>query len=360
METQINEIEQNTVGTIRVQYYRPKFVHRVLANLVDFIIFGLVFFGIFAFVRYEFTKGPTLSSTIKQLDALKVESGMYVERDGSLVDIVSYLDKSTVLTNGGKAKAEENAIDSFFTFIAQYRTETEYEYIENGYQTNQLAATSSGYHLFIYDEEIDEVLSMLDLNDPSHPQYEKYEFEYIEEKEYFDIHKHVFVGFYAFQIDNSFQGLFATTQVVYDLTKTINNYLLWVELPISLVSSVILVYFVPTLFFRKTRYTLGKALYRIGTVDSRYLAVGFGRNLAKWSLFLLEMILGIVSIGVIFICSFTLMAFSKHKQGFPDYMLGLQEIDCSKNKIYKSYIEIEIDKAETNKKPNDFKLIDNP
>ena len=135
---------------------------------------------------------------------------------------------------------------------------------------------------------------------------------------------------------------------------------MWVEIPIAFVSSVILTYFVPTLFFRRGRKTLGKALYQIGTVDSRYLSPTFWRNLAKWGIFLAEMILGVASLGVVFIASFTMMAFSKNRQGFPDYMLGLQEVDTSRTKIYFNLVEIQLSNASSYKKGTDFRLIDHP
>ena len=55
-----------------------------------------------------------------------------------------------------------------------------------------------------------------------------------------------------------------------------------------------------------------------------------------------------------------MMAFSKNKQGFPDYILGLQEIDTSNNKIYYSYEEIELNDVERHKRPTDFRLIQRP
>jgi hypothetical protein len=48
------------------------------------------------------------------------------------------------------------------------------------------------------------------------------------------------------------------------------------------------------------------------------------------------------------------MVFSKKKQGFPDYMLNLQEIDTSKTKIYNSLDEAKIDQITPHKKGIDF------
>ena len=48
------------------------------------------------------------------------------------------------------------------------------------------------------------------------------------------------------------------------------------------------------------------------------------------------------------------MAFSKKKQGFPDYMLSLLEVDTSKSDIYMDYVEAAT-KNQLYGKPVDFK-----
>jgi len=340
-ELKPNEVAENTVGKIEVKYTRPKFAHRVLANFIDIIIFVICFFALFIGVRAAISSADKYKAVEGALNKHKTDSGMYVIRDGTYVDVVSYLKSDSTITTTGKINKSVDSIDKFFVFEQGKIDDTKYETIVEEYDERKLNATSDGHHLFIKSGD-----KIIVNNLP-------------EDEEYFLTHNYVYLTFYFNNIDNYFQGYFATTPVIYDLTKQINTYLIWVEIPISYICSTILVYFVPTLFFRRTRYTLGKALYRIGTVDPRFLSVSFGRNAAKWAIFLLEMILGVFSLGVIFICSFSMMVFSKKKQGFPDYMMNLQEVDCSKNKIYKSYIEIQISEANPNKKPTDFKLIDN-
>ena len=48
------------------------------------------------------------------------------------------------------------------------------------------------------------------------------------------------------------------------------------------------------------------------------------------------------------------MAFSKKKQGFPDYLLGLFEVDTSHDKLYQSYEEISVEGVAGEKAPVDF------
>ena len=56
--------------------------------------------------------------------------------------------------------------------------------------------------------------------------------------------------------------------------------------------------------------------------------------------FFLEILLSLVTFGVPLFVSFSLMAFSKKKQTFHDYMLGIEEVDVESSKIYYSKDEI--------------------
>ena len=66
-------------------------------------------------------------------------------------------------------------------------------------------------------------------------------------------------------------------------------------------------------------------------------------------------LLSIITIGVPFIISTSMMLFTKKKQGFADYMLDLREIDTSTNKIYYSLEEINLSNIKPNHEPVDFK-----
>ena len=50
-----------------------------------------------------------------------------------------------------------------------------------------------------------------------------------------------------------------------------------------------------------------------------------------------------------------MMVFSKNRQGFPDYMLRLREIDTSKANIYMDYVEATL-KNELHGQAIDFKM----
>lgn len=339
----INVIEENTISNeIDIHYRRPKFAHRVLANLIDLILFALAFIGLFTLSRYLVSLTPHHSKTFATVNQMRLDSGLYREENGQMVDIVSYMNTSNVLTNEGKVVLSEFSIKKFFTFEEKYLSSERYTQMSEKYDTDRLEKTyvenSVTYHLF-------------ELNGDN---------EIVKNNEFYEGHKYVYRDFYLDYIDRYFQGYFSTTPAYYEATRILFYYLVFLDVPVSIILSIVLVYYVPTLFFRRGRKTLGKALYRIGTVDMRFLSPKFGRNTARWSLFLLEVILGICSLGIIFILSFTMMAFSKNKQGFPDYILGLQEVDTSNNKIYFTYEEIELNDVERHKRPTDFRLIQRP
>ena len=273
---------------------------------------------------------------------MRLDSGLYREDNGQMIDIVSYMNTSNVLTNEGKVVLSEFSIKKFFTFEKDYLSLDRYNQMSEKYDNDRLEKTyvenSVTYHLFEKNGDN----------------------EIVKNNDFYEGHKYVYRDFYLDYIDRYFQGYFSTTPAYYEATRILFYYLVFLDVPVSIILSVVFVYYVPTLFFRRGRRTLGKALYRIGTVDMRFLSPRFGRNTARWALFLLEVILGICSLGIIFILSFTMMAFSKNKQGFPDYILGLQEIDISNNKIYYSYEEIELNDVERHKRPTDFRLIQRP
>jgi hypothetical protein len=118
----------------------------------------------------------------------------------------------------------------------------------------------------------------------------------------------------------------------------------------------LIVYLVPLFIFRRGRMTFGKAMYGVGLVDSNCLSPSIGRTLARFSIFYFTiLILSVFTFGLPIILSFSLMAFSKNKQGFADYMLRINEVDAKRTKIYFSFQEVELEKTSPYKKPIDFK-----
>ena len=117
----INVVEENTISNeININYRRPKFAHRVLANLIDLILFALAFIGLFSLSRYLVSLTPHHSRTFATVNQMRLDSGLYREDNGQMIDIVSYMNTSNVLTNEGKVVLSEFSIKKFFTFEKDY------------------------------------------------------------------------------------------------------------------------------------------------------------------------------------------------------------------------------------------------
>ena len=343
--TEIYREDDVSSPQIEVRYVRPKFVRRVMANLLDAILLVLVFFGCFLGARAIVTNSPDYKSKNKQLETIRLESGLYVyDYNHQFRDLVTYINQDENNTGGSKVKKAKKGIETFLSYTKENAGQEIYEEIKKDYDDYRLDSSLTYEDKAMFVLQDGEVMENEELVGGA--------------KDTFNIFNIYFEKAYAPYIDKHLQGYLLTKiPNYYELTKYDSLMLIFAEAVPAYCLAGILVYLVPTLFFRRGRMTLGKFLYKIGLVDKRVLSPTLGRSLARFAIFYFgELILSIVSFGAPYIISFTLMAFSKNKQGFPDYILGLNEIDTSMHKIYFDYQEIELDKIETNKEPVKFKV----
>ena len=353
-EEKLDEIlEQDSLVSPKKEiiYYRPKFHRRVLANLVDIILFAFLFIGIFSLDRYIVVNSSEYKTNMNEFNQIRVDSGIFVKLDnGNYEDIVTNLNSDSKNNSEYKMRKAREAIEQFITYSSTVSTGVDYKFVVEDYDKFRLnsklvykyksATEWDGMPLFI--QSGDEIVENPVLIDESN---------YVP-----NIYGVFYSKAYANYIDNHLQG-FLSTRIprFYDLTKYLALTLVFADIVPAYLISGILVYYVPTIFLRRGRRTLGKALYRIGLVDSRVLSPTFARSTARFAIFYFaELVLSVVTFGLPFLISFSMMAFSKGKQGFPDYMLGLTEIDMSRTKIYKTYDEADFDQINAHKKAVDF------
>lgn len=337
---------------VEVIYYRPKFYRRILANFIDILIFILIFVGLFSLGRYIMTNSEGYKNNFNAFNKIRVDSGLYVKDSGEIKDIITYLDGDSKNNSEYKMKKARQAIENFIAYSHTVCSESGYTSIVNDYDSYRLKpkmiyknkkSEYNGTLLFVLDEDNN----------------------VIENPELFavgsyvpNIYNYFYNKAYKPYIDKQCQG-FLTTKIpnYFELTKYMALMLIFAAITPSYLLTGILVYYVPTLCFRRGRCTLGKALYRIGLVDRRVLSPTFARTTARFAiLYFAVIILSVVTFGLPMLISFSLMVFSKGKQGFPDYMLGLTEIDMSRTKIYKSFDEADFDKIDSHKKAVDFRV----
>ena len=327
-----------------------------MANFIDFFLFVIAFLSLFIAMRYIVLEVPKYKQAEQKINDIQLASGLYARDpndDNKNVDIVFYLNKYVNLYGDefdGKGEGEEppvgkigKIVASINTFIAYCNNDevTPHErYLElvNYYDSMRLdTVTDDGVHYFIKDG--DDIIPNESLTSNAEKR-----------KLFYD-------NVYVPVIEKRFLPFLTSNVTAYREAYRVEfNFLVFLELPVAYCLAGILVYFVPPLFLKRGRKTLGKLIYHIGLIDDRVLSPTFPRFLARFSIFFFaELILSLFTLGIPYIISFSLMAFSKNRQGFPDYMLHLYEIDTSKSNIYMDYVEAEL-KNELHGEAIDFKM----
>lgn len=335
-------MEENEVASskIEIRYRRPKFHRRVFANVLDALLFGLVFIGLFLAARAIVTSSSYYQEIDSSMTSIKEASGLYVvDSDNKVTDIVSSLKNDDDLSASTRKNTAKKTIDSFIVYLDEAAGSESSTKVQTDYDSYRLKDS------LVYEGETYFISSGTSIVE--NPNCSATDAQY-------------FTNAYSPYLDTQCQG-YLLTEVpgYYDMNQYMSRKVLYIEIPIAYAISGLLVYLVPACCFTRGHMTLGKALYHIGLVDSRLLNVKWGRFFARFAIFYFgELLLSLLTFGIPFIISFSLMAFSKNKQGFPDYMLGIQEVDTSNNKIYKSLEEISLEQVTKTKKPVDFRLPD--
>lgn len=333
-------MEENELASsaIEIRYIRPKFHRRVLANVLDAIIFAFAFIGLFLGMRAIVTSNSYYQSVDSSMNSIKLESSLYVkDSSNKLTDTVTYLKNDSDLSASTRKSSAKKTIDSFIVYLGEKAGADSQKKVQDDYDSYRLKSTLTYENVAYFIKSGNKIIDNPDCAATDQTYFEKA---------------------YAPYIDTECQG-YLLTEVpgYYDMNKYMSRIVLFLEIPVAYALSGILVYLIPACCFVRGHMSLGKALYHIGMVDSRFLNVKWGRFFARFAIFYFaELLLSLVTFGIPLLISFSLMAFSKKKQGFPDYMLGIQEVDTSRNKIYKSFEEITLDSINKAKNPVDFHL----
>lgn len=336
-----DNIEMNQI--IEVDYVRPKFWARILANLVDILICAFMSFTLFLGAKEIVQSNNSYKKMAQLIDDYNIASGLYIKNDNDeIVTYTSYIEGLTNINWPTKINRLKEQITFFINYIGEF-------------DINSIAEVNKSY---------DEVrLDLKGSDEGNHPYFIKDSSGIVIENtnsdgELYYTNAQYFEAFYEPFFKNYLSVyLFKYAPNYASTTKTMNNLIIFLEIPVGLFLGLVITYYIFPLIFRRGKQTVGSKMFHIGYVDYRYLSPTFWRETVKFLIFLLEVILSIFTFGIPLLISFTLMALSKKKQGFPDYMTGIEAVNTNKQKIYYDKVEILIDRAKTNKKPIDFKPI---
>lgn len=324
---------------IKIEYSRPHFYERIFADFLDGLIFILLFLLLFIGTRNVISSSSQYQNKLQRINEIRINSGLYVLVGGQTEDVITYYSSQDNLSASERKNDYISAINKFIQYVK-----------DNCTDANLKTTVEESYYSFRINESLAyNGVTYFTLNSLGNiienPSCKATQQEYAD-------------NCYGKFIDDYCQGYMGSLFPEYvNNTKYLSNMLFFVEIPISYIVGAILAFFVPPLFFVRGRKTIGKAVYHIGRVDASCLNVSIGRYSAETAIFIFGIIvLSLLTFGIPLIISFSMMAFSKNKQDFPDYMLGIEEVSTKNAKIYKSKDEILFEKISNTKDPIDFKM----
>ena len=319
-----------------IKYQRPKFHRRIFANLVDLLILAACTILLFIGVRAIAQATPSYKEENGRLLEIRLDSCLYVDTEDGQVEVMDYIGDDTGLTAKMKYDKAEAAIDGFIEYAKVTIGDEGAKEIEKARDEFNLDLEIARVPLYI------EVNGEVVYNPDTKASY----------SQYFELGSTQFYASYCL-------GFLTTRFPEYvDITLHFSRLLAFVEIPVSYAIGGLITYLLPTFIFRRGRKTFGKAIYKIGLVDSRILNPTWKRSLARFAIFyFLVLLLSIVTFAIPAIISTTLMGFSKKRQGFADYMLNLQEVDTTNQKIFFNTEEAIAATVDNHKPPVDFEAI---
>lgn len=323
---------------INIQYQRPLFYKRVLANVVDALLCAFLGLIIFLSSMSIIKSTSAYKSAENRITNTQKNSGLYVLENYRYYDIVSYYKNDKTITALKHKELLSTAIGDFISYLDSSGLNESAQKVQKHYDEYRLGEKMvyEGVACFIKDSTG----------------------KIVENTECSLSYKDYAEKIYAVYIDNYATG-YLITEVpnMYKDTRFVSNIIFLISIPVAIVLACALTYLVPPLIFKRGRKTIGKLIYKIGLVDSKCLNVSTGRFLIRYCIFFLaEIVLSVFSFCVPLLISFSMMCFSKNKQGFPDYMLGINEVETGDNKTYYSMDECAVDMALKQNKAPDFKM----
>lgn len=336
MENDVYNIKKEDISKkkkIEVSYYEARFTQKCGAILLDCVLFVLLALAIFIGAKSIVEITPYFIEINEKFDEARLSSNLFVYNKNveRVEDIVTYLNRDEKMSSSEQEIYLTEHIYAFFDSLPLYKEELTKEY--------------------------EEYLLSSDLKYEGNPYFIKDESGEIVKNEAINIPISAYVeNVYKNYIDTIAQAEFLIkTPNVLSYQRYQSNMLLFVEIPSGVILSSIIIWYIIPICFSRGKKSLGRLAFRIGLVGKDNLSLKAGRFTVRFLIFLfLELILSVFTLCIPILISISMSAFSKKKQNFHDYMLGIREVDTYGTKIYKDYFEIK--KELGNDKHTDFKL----
>ena len=307
---------------IEISYYRPTLSKRLFSRIVDALILVLFSLGLFVSIKAIYSNTDNVKNAQQTLVNVRVDSGIYDYKNNELINVATICYQDTKMSYSQKETYLLERLDKFFSYIKGYSEES-YLKVKNDYDEFRLSSSLSYNNNPLFIKENDEIIKNTSVDIPIK--------SYVEDC-------------YSVYIDTNCNG-FLTSEIkeYYDSNKLIAHLTFFLNIPISVFISSILVFLVPPLIFKRGRKTIGMLIYHIGFVNKELYNLTLKQFFLKFLIFyFFEFLLSIVTFGIPLLISLTMMLTTKNKQNFNEYMLNIQEISTLDSTIYNDKSEATI------------------
>lgn len=333
--------ENNLNPKIHIHYHKAPVYKKVFARLFDLLLALAIGISLFLGVRALVLKLPSYQKASDEIHQVMTACGIYEEdREAELSLISKKHHADGTMSPKEKTTFYQDHIDVFLRFIKDEAGEKAYQMVSQDYDAYRLEKKHLGTAYFVSDEA-----GIVTMNP-----------DFSFEDPYTLYNQNVYEPF----INERLTGhLNATLPSYVDNQKKLSQAVYFIEVPLAAVCAVFLVMALPGIFFRRGRETLGMRIYHISLADSDLLSVRTGKYIGySFIRIFFIYLLSFYTLGVPLIIDVSLMAFSRQKQDFGEYMLGLYELDTSSEKVYLSKAEIALEQAHNAEIFEKFKAFD--
>ena len=288
-----------------------------MAFLIDMslsLILGLAIgIGIVALVA----QSPSYQTAISTMDEIELRSGLYEENDEGQTSPITEL----YAVSEEDADPDYEGVDSLFATALEHFFADVYFFPE-GDGASVYEGLKSGEGALIYEG-----------NEGDGPYFRRDESGNLVPR----LSSKAMYSFYVEAIDGTAIPYISTVPSYIDASRTT-----FLSMGGSLLSSLFLgifaPFFVPPLFFKRGRGTLGMKALKLAVLTAKAVPPTPGRTIARSLIFLfVEVLLSIFAFFIPLLVSFTMVMVRKDRQSFHDYVSGTYVVDCSDMPVFLSY-----------------------
>ncbi len=300
-----------------IEYQSVSLPKRFLAGFLDLIFTIFLSLILFSISYSIFISSDFYKDSSSDIESILISSGFYVETNNqddtaSYQLITTFLDNDKSNSNNYKLEIVKEKVEYFYLELNCYINQN----INPNYGIDLLNGfKESKTDLFYYDETTS---------------------SYIENDNVISLD---FYLFYKDIIENHAIGELINNDQYLSITTSIFSINITMIIIIFLFSIIILYFIVPLIFYRG-HTTLGKKIFKFGSLNINGLCLSFWQFLVKFLIFFfIEVVLSLFTFFIPLFISIGMMTITKAHQNFNEYLTNTYSLSYENKKFYLNYFE---------------------